>query len=89
MIVRDVISDVYCLREQRLFRMAACLCQLVNFFGSLHMQNGAPGCVDFVTYVHVKNGSRSAVLNLWVATPAGVALGFPRGRLEPHEFVKK
>ena len=32
---------------------------------------------------------KTAVLNLWVATPAGVALGFPRGRLEPHEFVKK
>jgi len=25
----------------------------------------------------------AAVLNLWVATPAEVALGFSRGRLEP------
>ena len=32
---------------------------------------------------------RPAVLNLWVATPAGVALGFQRGRWNPHEFVKK
>src|SRR6218665_163997 len=38
---------------------------------------------------HPPPSPRPAVLNLWVAPPAGVALGFSRGRLEPHEFVKK
>jgi hypothetical protein len=32
---------------------------------------------------------RAAVLNLWVATPTGVALRFPRGRLGPSEICTK
>jgi len=47
-----------------------------------HLQSGT-----FTTAT--RKPPKTAVLNLWVATPAGVALGFPRGRLEPPWIFEK